>query len=206
MHGGTGVRIVAGVVKGYHLLGPSGLARPTSGRVRKSLFDTLAGRVVERTVVDLCAGIGSLGIEALSRGAAFALFVDRDPRAVRTIRENLVRCRLADRGEVWCADAVRALHRLATQRRCVDLIVADPPYGSPIVDDLIRTVGDLPLLTADGLCIVEHSRRTPPSGDVPGLTVFLRRELGDAAFTVYQSNAQRQFPPTIVTRDADADS
>lgn len=203
MSGGSGVRIVAGQAKGHQLLRPSGLTRPTSGRVRKSLFDMLAEWIVDRTVVDLCAGIGSLGIEALSRGAVSALFVDRDPRAVRTIHENLKRCHLTDRGEVWCADAVRALHQLTAQRRRFDLILTDPPYGSPLVDAIIRAVSHLPLLTPDGLFIVEHSRRTPPSADVNGLVLLTRREHGDTAFTLYQSNARRASPSTTWMDDVD---
>lgn len=182
------MRVVAGVAKGHQLRGPSRLARPTSGRVRKSLFDSLAGWIAGRTVVDLCAGIGGLGIEALSRGAASVVFVDRDPQAVRTIRENLTRCRLADRGEVWCLDAVRALHRLAAQGRRLDLILADPPYGSPVVETILRTAGRLPLLTADGFLIIEHSRRMPLSVEAPpGLAIALTRTVGDSAFTLYRS-------------------
>jgi 16S rRNA (guanine966-N2)-methyltransferase len=125
------MRVVAGVAGGRRLRAPAGRqVRPTSERVREALFNSLGSldAVEGATVLDLFAGTGALGIEALSRGAASATFVDADPRAVRVIRENLQVTGLADRGKVVQADVLRFLSASGADAT-VDVAFADPPYA-----------------------------------------------------------------------------
>ena len=201
------VRIVAGRAKGRQLKSPVGHTRPTSGRVRTSLFDSLAPWIIDRTVVDLCAGIGGLGIEALSRGAACAVFVDHNPLAVKTIRENLDRCDMLDLSVVWRTDAVTALYHLADADCAVDLILADPPYGDPVVHEIVRTVGMLPVLTRDGFLVIEHRRQATPEYSDASLSLVRRRHLGDTTLSLYcldgperPTSSQSMRPPVFPTR------
>lgn len=139
------MRVVGGTLRGRRLVAPRGIeTRPTSDRVRESLFSILEARygcVESSTVLDLFAGTGALGIEALSRGAACAVFVERDERALRAIRENLSALGIADRAEVVRADALRlAPRRLACQP--FSLLLADPPYRIE-PRDVVRAIEDL---------------------------------------------------------------
>ena len=121
------MRVVAGTAKGRRLEAPPGTStRPTADRVREATFNALGSLgAVEGTVLDLFAGSGALGLEALSRGATAATFVDDDGRALATVRANLAATDLADRATVVRDDATRFLGRLATH---VDLALLDPPY------------------------------------------------------------------------------
>ena len=121
------MRVVAGELRGRRLIAPEGLGtRPTTDRVREAVFNSLGsmGLVVEATYVDLFAGTGALGIEALSRGAAHCTFVERDPRALKALRENLTTLGLDERSTVVPSDALTAAARLGD----VDVAVIDPPY------------------------------------------------------------------------------
>ncbi len=206
------LRIGTGIAKGRRLRSVTGAIRPTGSRVRGSLFDILSTRVVDSTVLDLCAGSGSLGIEALSRGARCCLFVDNDRRAVRIIRDNLDRCGfggqhgqhgrhgqhgLNDRqvqSGIWLTDAVRGLDHLAAHSCPVDIILADPPYGDPVVQEIIRTVGERAVLAPGGLLVLEHRGDDPPETD-RGLDLARRRDIGETALSFFQPD-----PETTVTR------
>ena len=148
------LRIGTGIARGRRLKSVNGAVRPTGSRVRGSLFDILSARIVDETVLDLCAGTGSLGIEALSRGARCCLFVDRDRRAVRTIRDNLDRCGFRGSSRVWMTDAVRSLNQIVDHACTVDIVLADPPYGDPIAHEIVRTVGERDVLAAGGLLVL----------------------------------------------------
>ncbi|MGD9703992.1 MAG: 16S rRNA (guanine(966)-N(2))-methyltransferase RsmD [Acidimicrobiia bacterium] len=145
------MRVVAGELRGRRLIAPEGLdTRPTTDRVREAVFNSLGSMdlVVDATYVDLFAGTGALGIEALSRGAAHCTFVERDGRALRALRENLASLSLTDRATVLPNDALAIGRRLPT----VDVVVADPPYG---FSDWAALLADLP---AD-VVVVETGQR-----------------------------------------------
>jgi pantetheine-phosphate adenylyltransferase len=125
------VRIIAGSARGVRLTSIPDGVRPTSDRVREASFNALGQYFDGGNVLDLYAGSGALGIEALSRGSERATFVEKNPKAVRAIRENLARTRLADHGEVVRGDVAEVLGRLAMEGSRYDLIFADPPYRIP---------------------------------------------------------------------------
>ena len=179
------LRISTGIARGRRLKSVTGGVRPTGSRVRGSLFDILSARIVDETVLDLCAGTGSLGIEALSRGARCCLFVDRDRRAVRTIRDNLTRCGFSGSSRTWMTDAVRSLEHLAGHGCAADIVLADPPYGDPVAREIVRTVGERNLLAPDGLLILEHHKDDQPES-CEGLDLVRRRTIGDTALSFFR--------------------
>jgi len=139
------MRIVAGSAKGVRLGPVPPSVRPISDRAREGLFSSLGPGVLEGAVVlDLYAGTGAAGIEALSRGAEHALFVDRAPAAVSAIKRNLAATKLASRGEVAPSGVARFTARDDLPGAPYDLVICDPPYdlGSPDVDDVLRELAD----------------------------------------------------------------
>jgi 16S rRNA (guanine966-N2)-methyltransferase len=154
------MRVVGGAAGGIPLHLPKGAGeslRPTMDIVKNAIFNTLAESVTGIRVLDLFAGVGGLGIEALSRGAASCVFVESNRRACESIRRNLEKTRVAG-GEIVCADAVRWLERNLTM---FDLIVADPPYAKRPGDrDFASEILGNPALpralTPGGICVIEH--------------------------------------------------
>jgi len=177
------MRVIAGTAKGRRLDSPTwaGL-RPTSDRLRETLFNILAPRVAGARVLDGYAGTGAIGIEALSRGAAHVTFVDRDPRAVRLIRGNLVRAGLGDSN---ACNIVRAGFVEAASDHGdapFDLVLLDPPYDDR---DLEAALDAADRVLADtGLVVLEHATRaTPPAG--AGRVV----RAGDSSLSFYQKRS-----------------
>jgi len=160
-HGGT-LRIIAGDHRGRRIAVPPAGTRPMADRVRESLFAVLEPRIVGARFADLCAGSGAVGIEALSRGAAHALLVERSREAAQIIQTNVSALKLADRVTLQCADALAALSASVTT---FDLIVADPPYDDAALADgiLARCAAPGGPLAAGGLLAL--TGRTRP-GDL----------------------------------------
>jgi 16S rRNA (guanine966-N2)-methyltransferase len=169
------VRIIGGEHRGRRIVAPKGTkTRPTSDRVRENMFN-LIGPVDDAAVLDLYAGSGALGLEALSRGASSCTFVDSDREACRTINANLDTLR--ERGIVLCQDVARTL---AAERRTYDLILCDPPYDvdpTRLAEQLAR------VLDPRGLLVLESSgREDPPALD--GFDVRTSRKYGAARLTL----------------------
>lgn len=156
------MRVIAGKAKGRNLAAPKGrITRPTSDRVREALFSILQVRVPGSRVLDLYAGSGALGIEALSRGAGAATFVDRDVRAVAIIRMNLAACGFGHQATILRDDVLRALRALAARGETFDLVFFDPPYVS---EERARCWPALPaVLSDDGIVIVEEPAKGGPA-------------------------------------------
>jgi 16S rRNA (guanine966-N2)-methyltransferase len=171
------MRIIAGTHRGRRIAAPKGRdTRPTSDRVRENAFN-LIGPVDEADVLDLFAGSGALGLEALSRGAATATFVESDRDACRVINTNLDT--LDFRGTVLQQDALRAV---TSERRTYDLVLCDPPYGydhAKLTPHLAR------LLRDNGLLVYESAGREDPP-DVPGLEQRTSRRYGSARLTLFE--------------------
>jgi pantetheine-phosphate adenylyltransferase/16S rRNA (guanine(966)-N(2))-methyltransferase RsmD len=156
------VRVIAGTARGTRLAPVPRGVRPTSDRVRESVFNSL-GQFFEGGVLDLYAGTGALGIEALSRGSERGVFVEKDRRALGTIRENLRRAKVADRAEVVAGDVGRVLDLMLTDGRQFNLIFADPPYriAATEVGGLMSRLG---ALLAPGGRVVIESGEAPAAG------------------------------------------
>jgi 16S rRNA (guanine966-N2)-methyltransferase len=177
------MRVIAGSRKGHKLAAPRGLdTRPTSDRVRENIFN-LVGPVDDARALDLFAGSGALGIEALSRGAASAVFVEHDPDAVRTIERNLDRLRLTG-ARVVRGDVLRTIAQEAAAGAKYDLVLVDPPYGmlTEIQPRLARHLP--PLLAADGLVVVETDARVEPELPLP---VRTSRKYGQTRVTLFEA-------------------
>lgn len=156
------MRIIGGALRGRTLLSVRGReTRPTADRLRESLFNILGPAVREKAVLDLFAGTGALGLEALSRGAVFAAFVEIDWAALDVIRKNIDRCGVADAAAVIRCNAAAHLTPLKGLGRRFDLIFMDPPYGRDLVRPALENLLRADLLTAGARIVVEHAPGDP---------------------------------------------
>ncbi|MGQ9484230.1 MAG: 16S rRNA (guanine(966)-N(2))-methyltransferase RsmD [Desulfosoma sp.] len=179
------MRIIAGRFRGRSLSCPKSLwVRPTADRVREALFSILGPRVLESRVLDLFAGTGALGLEALSRGAACAVFVDQDRKALAALKSNLEHCAVSfPETEVLSVSVAAAISRLAAQERRFDLIFMDPPYGKGWIS---KTLTLLDSVAAPGaLVIAEHHEKDHVPESVPPWQVVDRRRYGTVCLTFF---------------------
>ena len=177
------MRVVAGLYRGRRLVAPPGDAtRPTSDRVRESLFSVLGPSVEGARVLDLFAGSGALGIEALSRGAAAAVFVDRAPAAIKAVQANLVA--LGIEADVRRLEARAALRAASARSEAYDLVFLDPPYRRAA--ELGRALSEaLPAVLAPGARVVTESDRREPLELV--LPVTDERRYGDTVIRIHDT-------------------
>ena len=171
------IRIIAGDLKGRRLKTPKwdGL-RPTSDKLRETLFNVVSSRVAGARVLDHFAGTGAIGIEAISRGASHVTFVESDPRALKLIAENLRHCGVEDRYVI-----IRTPQSLPAGT--IDLAVLDPPYDEPDLTTAIDAVE--PLIASGGLLVLEHARRRAAPENAGRLRVTRDLVSGDSALAFY---------------------
>jgi 16S rRNA (guanine(966)-N(2))-methyltransferase RsmD len=157
--------------------------RPTSDRLRETLFNVIAARVPDARFLDLCAGSGAVGIEALSRGAAHATFVDRSRRSCQLIESNLKLCQVPDEeADIYCSEVTEFVRQWDGDKW--DLAFLDPPYAIDY-SRILQLLGSVPIFNDDGLLVVEHHHKT----DLPEIIGKLHRKRvlkqGDSSLSFY---------------------
>ncbi len=181
------MRIIGGIHRGRRLRAVEGLAvRPTSDRLRETLFNILAPRIEGSRFLDICAGSGAVGLEALSRGAGAATFIDNSRRACSVIEANLQTLGIKREATVINRDAFTALKRLADEAKQFDIVFLDPPYASGIYDTLMHELATTALLSNDSIVIVEHRAKTPPEPHYDELKLFREVKQGESAIAFYK--------------------
>ncbi len=185
-------RVVAGQCRGVNLVAPSGeKTRPTTDKIKEALFSILQMRIPDCVFLDLFAGCGQMGIEAVSRGARAAVFVEENPSASEAILTNLRKTKLLDRTRFLKRDVFRALSTLAQERESFDLIYMDPPYlqAIPLFLRIAAIVSEKELLEPGGLLILEHAATDEPPENVMNLTLYRRCKYGTTMLTFYSTDA-----------------
>lgn len=173
------MRIIAGKNRGRNLFSlPDRTTRPTSGKVREAVFNICAGRVRSARVADLFAGTGAFGLEALSRGAGYAVFVDSDRRAVATIEKNVTACRAEQQSRVLCRNILQDPGFLSSTGLFFDLVFLDPPYSAGALEPAIKNIAGGGALAPEALVIIEHAAADPLPGDLFGLQCTDQRKYG----------------------------
>jgi len=174
------MRIISGTSKGRKLVTPrSQSLRPTSDRVKESIFNILQDDIVGKVVLDLFAGTGNLGIEALSRGAKKTIFVEKGRQALRLIQRNLTKFGLEERSEILPKDANRAIGILKQRGESFDLILMDPPYEKGLIQKTLMKLNSYPIYHKDSILVIEHDRREPLSTVMDGWNLIRQRRIGD---------------------------
>ncbi|MDD5747984.1 MAG: 16S rRNA (guanine(966)-N(2))-methyltransferase RsmD [Actinomycetota bacterium] len=179
------MRVIAGKAKGTKLCAPEGMfVRPLLDRVKESIFSIIGESVEGEDILDLYAGSGSFGIEALSRGAAHVDFVERDERAISSLRMNLGRTHFESKARVVKANLPAGLGRV---RGPYDLIFVDPPFriGISLLDELFSRIEEMGILKDDGVLIYRHSRHSIYEPRVEHWGLIDRRDYGDSIVSIY---------------------
>ena len=181
------MRIIAGKWRGRRLEAPAGRdVRPTADRVREALFSALGARVEGARVLDLFAGSGALGLEALSRGADSAIFVERAGPAIAILERNLAALGAADLGRIVRRDALAALGVLAAAKERFDLVFLDPPYATDLVEQAIGVLAASGLIAPCGSIAAEHQRDRALTA-APDLRIRWTKRYGDTALTLFDA-------------------
>ena len=189
------MRITGGSARGRHLIRPKAgwrFIRPTGDRVREALFSILSDEIVGSTVLDLYAGTGSLGLEALSRGAGRAVFVDQSRQALELIHGNLTSCfPLANASLQQCnlsrTDSIARLHRKISVQLLFDIIFLDPPYEKKLAEHTLAMIEKGDLLKENGLVVAEERASEHLAEQYGTLTLLTHRSYGETGLWIYRN-------------------
>ena len=180
------MRVITGKARGINLKTPEGLqTRPTADRVKEALFSIIQFDIPGARVLDLFGGTGQLGIEALSRGAKSATFVDASNTACNLIRENLKRTRLQEESSVICSDYLAFLGRCSEK---YDIIFLDPPYAEVFLENALNRITEIDILQSGGIIITERPLEKELSMDFPGYSRSKDYKYGKVLLTIYRKD------------------
>ena len=180
------MRVITGKARGINLKTPEGLqTRPTADRVKEALFSIIQFDIPGARVLDLFGGTGQLGIEALSRGAKSATFVDASNTACNLIRENLKRTRLQEESRVICSDYLAFLGRCSEK---YDIIFLDPPYAEVFLENALNRITEIDILQSGGIIITERPLEKELSMDFPGYSKSRDYKYGKVLLTIYRKD------------------
>ena len=181
------MRIISGDMKGRKLYPIAGRSiRPTADRLRESLFNILADRVRGATVLDLFAGTGALGIEAISRGAEFALFLDKHKQAVSLIERNIHMCAIEGKAQVIQWDVIRNLNCVRSSQHSFDIVFMDPPYNINAIKAVLYNLHHSQCLETGATIVAEHSTLEPIPDKHPAFSIQHQRTYGKTLVSFLQ--------------------
>ncbi len=182
------MRVISGSARGLKLKAPDGLhTRPTTDRIKESLFNIIAAELYDIYFLDLFGGSGAIGIEALSRGAKKAYIADNNRQSIQVIKENLKKARFDDRAVVFGCDYAQALERIKNEGVRFDIIFLDPPYGKGLAAAAMQKIVGLGLLASDGFIIAEQAAEEPDIV-VKGLEIFRVKDYKTTKMTFFRSD------------------
>ncbi|WP_078547345.1 16S rRNA (guanine(966)-N(2))-methyltransferase RsmD [Litchfieldia alkalitelluris] len=185
------MRVISGTCKGRPLKAvPGTTTRPTTDKVKEAIFNMIGPFFDGGEALDLFGGSGGLGIEALSRGIDKVIFVDKEFKAIQTIKENISNCGFTDRVEIYRNDANRALKAIIKREIRFDYIFLDPPYNNNQLKALIAMIADYHLLSENGYIVAEHDHEMNLPEVIGNLSIIKKEKYGITAITVYQTQGE----------------
>jgi 16S rRNA (guanine966-N2)-methyltransferase len=178
------MRITGGIARGQQLMVPkSGPIRPTTDKVREAIFSILASLTTNRfRGLDLYAGTGALGIEALSRDAEWVDFVEKEPRCCAIIKKNLQKVGFSQKSHVYCCSAAKALTFLEDK---YDIVFMDPPYSDPSINQMATQLAESRIVDSEALVVISHASRVPLEDSYDGLSRIKEKRYGDTCISIY---------------------
>jgi 16S rRNA (guanine(966)-N(2))-methyltransferase RsmD len=178
------MRIITGSAKGTKLKTPRGMkVRPTGDRVKETLFNILGCRVVEAKVLDLFAGTGNLGLEAVSRGAVSATFVEQSPVSIALIRDNAALTKLSDKITIKKGNVLTVIPQFNEQ---YNLVFCDPPYNQNLVGQVLLRIDKAELLAPEGILVIEHSQHERVNADLNNLHLVRTERFGETCISFWK--------------------
>ena len=185
------MRIISGNYGGRRLKSLAGAnTRPTTDKVKESIFNMIGPYFDGGTAVDLFAGSGNLGIEALSRGIDTCIFIEKDQKAMQTIVDNLQKCRLEESSERYKIDASRAVKAFEKRELQIDLLFVDPPYSKVQFYDLARKIVELGCMKDTGIIVCEHDKTVDLETDLETFTLTRRETYGNTIISIYRKRME----------------
>lgn len=185
------MRVIAGEYRGRRLERIEGSdIRPTSDKVKESLFNILGNAVIDSTFLDLFSGTGGVGIEALSRGAKHVVFIDSSIKSIKVLKENLKRLRIEDNYEAFHTDYSTAINKLHKYNKHFDIIFIDPPYSVGIAEAALKELDHNPIVAHSGVVIVEHDSKDRMPEFVGKLYMYRSRQYGNTTLSFYALKEQ----------------
>lgn len=183
------MRVISGVCKGRPLKAVQGMTtRPTTDKVKESLFNIIGPFFDGGNVLDLFSGSGSLGLEALSRGMEKGVFVEKDPKALQVIKANIQACRMEEESEVLRSDALRSIKMLGGRGVRFDLIMMDPPYKiANAIPSILSEIEENKLLAEDGLIICEHGKELELPEQIGSFVKYRHEKYGITAISFFRN-------------------
>jgi len=186
-------RIIAGISGGIYLETPQGMkTRPTSDRAKEALFSILGDIYINKKVLDLYSGTGSLGLETLSRGAISCTFVDRNRKAIETIQKNLKKSKLDEGAFVLSMDVLKALDTNLITDEKYSCVFMDPPYDKELLICTIEKISGNDIMEKNGMLVVEHSDKEVPPDEIAGFICSKRRQYGAVNFSFYKLDISKK--------------
>jgi 16S rRNA (guanine966-N2)-methyltransferase len=179
------LRISGGDLRGKRISSPEGLEfRPTTGQVKEFLFFVYRREIADSRFLDLFAGTGSLGLEALSRGAREGFFVEKSPQSLHLLNKNFTACGVAGRAHILAGDVFSVMDQLGKRGESFDIIFADPPFKESLRSRIVEGVHRNGILAPEGVLILEHESRDADS-EKPGLALFRQKKFGHCVVSIY---------------------
>jgi 16S rRNA (guanine966-N2)-methyltransferase len=190
------MRVIAGSQKGRRLRASEGLdIRPTSGRVKEALFSIIGGRIGGARFLDLYAGTGAIGIEALSRGAQRVAFVESNPASLRLLKTNLDHCRLSSAVDIYPCTTESFLERVKMSNATFDIVFADPPYRMDSACRLLPSLAQSAIIATQTTVILEHPTKQIMPPHIGRLRWLRQYRYGDTSLSTFQVTAKEVVAP-----------
>lgn len=190
---GDGMRIIAGKHRGRRLKAVPGLkTRPTADRVKEAVFSALDGRLWDCRFLDVFGGTASIALEAVSRGAKEAVVIEKDPEALKVIRDNIAACREEHAIQVLSKDVMQALKALAEAQQHFEVIYIDPPYQAGLYEKILALIAEGELLTPDGIIICESAKNTSLMLENSLFCIYKERFYGDTKISFLQYHEETE--------------
>ncbi len=179
------MRVISGSARGLKLNAPiNDDIRPTTDRVKESMFNIISMHVYDSVVLDLFSGSGALGIESLSRGAKEAYFCDKSSESIKVLKSNIDKTKFSDRSFIIKDDYKSAIKKLSSQKKKFDIIFVDPPYYESLFEDVLSMIEKYKLLSEDGIIIVEHDSKIKIN-NVGNLSNYREKKYGITTLSFY---------------------
>ncbi|WP_313891392.1 16S rRNA (guanine(966)-N(2))-methyltransferase RsmD [Psychrobacillus sp.] len=187
------MRVISGTNKGIPLKAVPGTnTRPTTDKVKESIFNMIGPYFDGGIAVDLFAGSGNLGIEALSRGIDSCIFIEKDQKAVQTIGENLKKCRLEQSSEIFRIDASRAVKAFQKRELQIDLLFVDPPYDKVVFYDFAKKIVENGCMTDSAIIVCEHEKTVKLDDDLGDFSLTRRETYGSTVISIYRKRTEEE--------------
>lgn len=185
------MRVISGTRKGMPLKAVPGTnTRPTTDKVKESIFNMIGPYFDGGVAVDLFAGSGNLGIESLSRGIDTCIFIEKDQKAIQTINENLKKCRLEDSSEIYRIDAARAVKAFEKRELEIELLFVDPPYSKVMYYDLAKSIVEMGCMSDTGIIVCEHDKTVEISDDFGTFTLTRQETYGSTIISIFRKRIE----------------